>query len=233
MKKTLQTVAFLMATLSMLTACLPEGQPDDSATTTTTAAPESEQEVSIIPPDPAGLKQMMLSAENVVLEYNSIVYSGSQTREVTLKRAGGMIEIVEKTSKKEGNLIRHTKSTTYYDLDNNDIYRHDKDGNFYVYKMDEPFDWQSTLSSYGFMMSAFGPVFKNDTYIWIEGGKYVATEDVLKEQSERKGRTYKSMTLTIGSTRSSASCTMEDRSGSMSVSFHKPKITFPDAYRLT
>jgi replicative DNA helicase len=47
MKKTLQTVAFLMATLSMLTACLPEGQPEDSAATTT-AAPESEQEVSII-----------------------------------------------------------------------------------------------------------------------------------------------------------------------------------------
>lgn len=230
MKKTLQTVAFLLAMLSMLTACLPEGESTDPADTTTTTV--TQQEASKLPLDPAGLKQMMLSAENIVLEYSLSISVGSETKDVTLKRAGDKIEIVEKTSRKDGNLTYYTKSTTYYDLKNNEIYQHDKDGNFFVYTMEKPFDWESTLSSNGFLMSSFGPVFENDSFVWIEGGKYVAPEEVLKVQSERKGKTYKSMTLTLGSTRSSITCVLEGRRGSLSVAFRKPGVTFPDAQRL-
>lgn len=233
MKKTLQTVAFLMATLSMLTACLPEGQPEDSAATTTTAAPEEEASSKPYYLDPAGMKQMILSAENIVLEYTLYVSATKQTKEVTLKRAGGKIEIVEKTSRPEGNMTYHTKATTYYDLSNNDIYRHDKEGYFYVYKLEEPFNWETFLSSEGFLLSEFGPVFNNDTYVWIADGNYVAPEDVLKKQSERKGKTFKSMKIVARSDKASLSCSMEGRSAGINVTIRKTTINFPKAHRLT
>lgn len=228
MRKTVKILALMLVVLSLLTSCLENNTPASTSATTTAQTEKSD----VIPPSISALKTMILSAENITIQYSMKIIAETQTTDVTLKREGNKIMIEKETSDKDGNWTYYTRSTVYYDLENSDIYQHDKDGNFFVSKMDKKFDWQKTLSSYGLLLSSFGDVFNDDHYVWVEGGKYAAPQEVLKELSERRGTPYKSMSATLGSTKCSIGCTMEDRSGSLIVSFRKPGVSFPEAERV-
>ncbi len=228
MRKTVKILALMLVALSLLTSCLENNAPASTSATTTAQT----EKPNTVPPSVSALKEMILSAENITIQYSLNVSAGSQSTEVTIKREGDKIMIKKETTDKDGNWTYITRSTVYYDLENNDIYEHDKDGKFYVCKMDKEFDWQKTLSSYGVLMASFGDVFNDDHYVWVEGGKYVAPEEVLEQLSARRGTTYKSMSATLGSTKSSIGCSMEGRSASLIVSFRKPGVTFPKAERV-
>ena len=229
MRKAVKILAFMLVALSLFTSCLETDSPSSTSATTTTAQTE---QIDSVPPSPSALKSMMLSAENITIQYSLGVVAQSQSTDVTIKREGNKIMIKKETTDKDGNWTYITRSTVYYDLENNDIYQHDKDGKFYVSQMEEKFDWQKTLFSYGVLLTSFGDVFNDDHYVWVEGGKYVAPEEVLKQLSERRGTAYKSMSATLGSTKSSIGCAMEGRSASLIVSFRKPGVSFPEAERV-
>lgn len=229
MRKSIKLFALLLAMLAALTACVEEDTPKSSSETTTTAQTEA---LPTAPPSVSALKQMILSAENLSIDYTLSMSAGSQTVEVALRREGHMIKIKKETTQKDGNWTYFTRETVYYDLENNDIYQHDKDGKFYVYKMEEEFDWQETLSTYGLLMSEFEAVFEDEHYVWIEGGKYVAPEEELDKLSERGKAAYKSMTATLGRTKSTITCSREGRSGTLIVAFRNPGVNFPEAQRV-
>ena len=232
MKKQFKFLILLLSAATLLTSCNTSGKPQNTtAATTDVAAPDGELDHI---PVPSEIPFLVWDSEYIRLELKTYHKQNETKTEVTIRKAGNAVEVKYHSTRTEPQYTYYEWYTLYADLANNDIYypvkiSNDSEKNYNVAKLNGSMTWQSFLYNYSILMDRHAYAFKEENCVMIDEKNYVLPLDVL-ESVENIDMT--SVKLVCATDRVTISGSSTNGSGSLTVLFRKPEITFPDATRV-
>lgn len=234
LKKHFKFLLLLLSAAALLTSCDTSDKPQDTTapvTDTDTANPDGELDHI---PLPSEIPFLVWDSEYIRLELNTYHKQTKTETEITVRKAGNAVEVKYHTTRTEQQYTYYEWYTLYADLANNDIYypvkiSDDSEKNYHVAKLNGSMTWQSFLYNYSILMDRHAYAFKDENNVVIDERNYVVPVDVLEAVENIDMTSVKTVCATDRVTVSGAST---NGSGTLTVLFRKPSITFPDATRV-
>ena len=232
-KKQFKFLILLLSAATLLTSCNTSDKPQDTTAATTAVTANPNGELDHIPV-PSEIPFLVWDSEYIRLELETYLKQNETKIEVTIRKAGNAVEVKYHKTYVEKPYTYYEWYTLYADLENNDIYypvkiSDDSEKTYNVAKLDGSMTWQTFLYNYSILMDRHAYAFKEENCVMIDEKNYVLPLDVL-EAVENIDMT--STKLVCATDRVAVSGSSTNGSGTLTILFRKPEVTFPDATRV-